>query len=126
MSSDEYKRLRDEWYQRLKDFGFEDIEQEDGRLKAWHSTRFLGFNKANFENQQARHDYYYHAYQFLHSHQFEKEIHRIIWEEHTKCIGPKNIAQALNESGAYKTNHNEVWKIIKHYKKILLQQIKEK
>jgi hypothetical protein len=116
MSSDDYKRLRAEWYGKLKDLGFQDIEQDDDKLKAWHSLRFLGYNRANVQNQQATHDYYYYANQFLHSYKFPKKIHKLIWEQHTRCIGPKRIAELLNKDKAYDTDHNEVWKIIKYYK----------
>ncbi len=140
MSSDEYKRLRAEWYQKLKDLDFVDIEQDDDKLKAWHSFRWLNnhqyskkptaklssleeTDKTYMRNQQATHDYFYYANQFLNSHKFEKEIHKIIWEEHVKGLGVKLIAKQLTQDGVYDTNHNEIWRIIKHYKKILLSQI---
>ena len=115
MSSDEYSKLKKIWYDRLKEFGFEEIEQENGMLKAWHSRRFLGLNRANVDNQTATHEYHYYANHFLNEHQFEKEIHKIMWEMHVNGKGVKAIAKELNNTGAYSTDHNEVWKIIKHY-----------
>lgn len=123
-SSDDYKKLREEWYAKLALAGFKDIEQDDDKLKAWHSMRFLGYNRANVQNQDATRDYYYHAYQFLNSNRFRRKIHKLIWEQHVEGVSIRDIVELLTKDGAYDTDRNEVWSIIKHYRKKMLKQLK--
>lgn len=121
----DYKKLRDEWYKRLADLGFEDIEGNEDQLKAWHSIKFQkkGKNNTNPANHESKANYYYYATHFLNNHKFEKEIHKLIWEEHTNGVGYRNITKMLTKDGAYDMDAQEVRGIINHYKEIFLKKL---
>lgn len=124
MSKSDYEELKKKWYGILKESGFEDIEQKDGNLKDWDSIKFVKNNNiVSYHNHKQKADYYYYATHFLHQYKFDKEIHKFIWEEHTKGLGVRTIAKLLNKDGAFKVNKDDVWKIISHYRAIMKKQL---
>ncbi len=90
------KKLTSEWYKRLKDHGFKDIETVVGGreyLKDWSASYFQDrYDPLTFH---AKHDYYYLAHQFLHSHRFRSQIEREIWALHTEGWGYREIAMRI-------------------------------
>lgn len=115
----EYEALKDVWYQKLKDDGFNDIETDEDRLKEW-STRF--YLSANADLWQAKAAYYYMVQKFLNEHSFESTLDKVILEYHNEGIGCRPIAKLLNESGVIKTNHVAVSYIIKRLIHIMKQR----
>ena len=94
--SEKFKALKNEWYSKLKESGFDDVEQNDAdeNLKQWHAFYF-----------QARHDpdafsykevYFQNAQSFLEAHEFETEFQRIVWDLHCEGGSLRQIAYALS------------------------------
>lgn len=97
------KKLEQEWYQKLKDDGFEDIEDSNNPnrpLKAWHNFRFRQVNPARRKVTEA---YYEKACALLHTYPFINEITKRIWELHCQGFSKREIEEAIkNESKRYK------------------------
>lgn len=131
MSPTEFKKLKKLWYKKLKASGFHDIEDADNsRLKGGASGMKYQARYGEGVYQQTRQEYYYAAYQFLNSHEFDKERDRIIWEYHANGISARNIKKLLEKAGIvrfYKgTNrrqaisHVMIYYIIRKYRNIML------
>jgi hypothetical protein len=113
---DEFKKLQSQWYRKLKESGFEDVEQSvRGRdyLKAWHSVYFKArYDPHTFNSKQI---YYERASQFLWEYKFPwKEgfsltnvKEREIWRLHSEGCSVRTIAEYLNEHG-WKANKDNV------------------
>lgn len=94
------QRLKAEWYKKLKDSGFEDIEDTNSPrelLKSWHSTYF--FRKYTPEMFAQRQEYYEKAGRFLATHPFQYQIHKEIWQMHTEGLSIRTISASLKDSG---------------------------
>lgn len=104
------KSLQKIWYDKLKKSGFTDIEHGD--------TINCGVPRsAKWEDpivRQSTQDYYGMAYQFLHSHKFDSELEKVIWEYHAEGLSIRDIVKVLNKVllRRRKTNRIRVWKII--------------
>lgn len=123
---DDFKKLQDKWYKKLKDSGFEDIEQDEQRLKRWDSmyfitrhTSFVGnsakqvagsHRKLSTDQFKSQQEYYQLAGVFLHNHQFKDSKERTIWELHSEGYPTSDIykvmkakKQAVYLEGIHKT-----------------------
>lgn len=96
--SDKFKKLKAKWDKKLADAGFEDIENEDGSLKATTHPRTV---QLALQEKEERETYYRIAAGFLHNHQFENSLERQIWTQHCDGIGARSIAKTLKIT-AYK------------------------
>jgi len=84
------KDLQSIWYKKLKDNGFNDIEDTstEGRLlKSWHSFRY--------KEDEEKTVYYEKAHDILNSHHFKKEEYRAIWEMHCEGLSEREISERL-------------------------------
>jgi hypothetical protein len=92
------EQLQAEWYSRLKESGFRDIE-ERGMLKDWHSLHFFKRSKrsTNAAMQQAA-EYYTLAEELLYTHTFRSERERSIWLMHSEGAPLRRIAGHLGVS----------------------------
>lgn len=92
--SKEFKTLQAKWYKKAKESGFEDIEKDEQWLK--RHTGFYGKDHLyRTEYARARRDYYIAAGQFLHSHLFDNEVDRRIWELHANGVSIRDIVKTL-------------------------------
>lgn len=92
------KDLISHWYKRLKDEGFEDIEDTNspnGMLKSWHHFRFQA--QYDPDTFSAREKYYQLATHFLHSHTFHSELERQVWFLHSEGKSVREIAKETGE-----------------------------
>ena len=109
----EYNKIRAVWYKKLKDEGFEDIEQDEDTLKSWSSTHF---NKKGFspEYRMSKIEYYQMATNFLNDYTFESNLDKIIWEYHAEAISTRDIAKLLTAAKIKKKmSHWPVFCVIK-------------
>jgi hypothetical protein len=124
----DYKKLRKVWYKKLADeTDFKDIETVNGDFKSgspnWNS-------ESNRVTGPAKAEYYYKAFQFLHSHEFETELHKIIWAYHCEAISVAKIAELLRDAGIVKAyrKHSKplsrprVWQIVNAYRKVMMNE----
>lgn len=96
MKRSSLKELQLEWDKKLKDSGFNDIEDSKGRLKTW-STYFQQPN-VTVEGVLANQEYYNLAGKFLHDFHFDKEIHKVIWEYHANGMSIRDIVRTLGRA----------------------------
>lgn len=117
-NSKEFKELQREWYKKLKDTGFEEIEQEDGNLKLWACHAFK--THYNPTSAGAKEEYYRLAGHFLYQYTFESEQERLTWELHSQGKSIREILIVIAEKG-YKSHKNKVHQTIKRLAKVMVQ-----
>lgn len=89
------KKLQQHWYDRLKEDGFEDIEDTrhpKSPLKAWHSYKWKHVSPDLIMAKQV---YYDKAAELLNTYEFENHTHRIIWELHIDGLSTREIAAKI-------------------------------
>ena len=103
--SQQLKKLQKTWYAKLKKLGFDDIEQSNGKLKEWSTSRFLPSRNNDLSSEQialanqAKEQYYRIAGQFLYDHKFDNKIEKFIWEKHAEGNSFVTISMMLKEKG---------------------------
>lgn len=100
------KEIKSEWYLKLKQTGFVDIEDEYGRIKN-HDRRTIAF-----ENRDKILDFFLTLDNFLIT-QTLPDLHREILQAYTEGTYIKQICKRVKRSDAYVRN------VIRHYKKII-------
>lgn len=104
------KDLQKLWYKKLKDSGFEDIEDENNELKVW-SSAFR--RKKSLVSWEAKESYYHMANKFLNEYQFENSLDKIVWEYHSNAISMRDISDLLIKTKVKKNfNRTYVWRIL--------------
>lgn len=110
--------LRKKWYERLRTKGFDDIEQEDGRLKVWSTSRESSEDGKGL--REAKEEYYRLAGQFSYDYNFACTRDRIVWLRHAEGISIRNIVILLAKKGI-KTNRRTVHETIDKLRAIMLK-----
>lgn len=112
----EFEKLKKKWYSKLKESGFEDIEQDEDRLKVWSSDFRLDKSTKLAESKEA---YYYMAGNFLNDYKFENQVDKIIWEKHAEAMSVRDIAVLLKETGVKKISYFTVWQVVNRLEVIM-------
>lgn len=107
--SDDSKRLKELWHQKLKDSGFEDIETTDGRLKRWAYDYARDRSLWSWEAKEA---YYRMARYFLNDYEFKTSRERIIWEYHAEGISIRDIVKLLKKARLKGVYRRIVWETV--------------
>lgn len=103
------KSLTKVWYDKLKDEGFDDIEQDEDTLTTWSSVFYksqfvndssLGNDtKTRYETKavinEAKAQYYRLAEHFLNDHIFQTRLEKNIWALHVEGKSYREIAKTL-------------------------------
>ena len=122
----EFKKLNKSWQQKLKDSGFDEIEDIDPRFenkepyfKCWHSHHFFkSYTPEEFEEKQTYYrqvaHFYWHYLEF--KNRWEKEI----WRLHGEGFSRRKIAQVLKPK--YKITDSSVQIILSKLKKVMQTQ----
>lgn len=94
LSKSEFLILQQEWYDKLKEQGFKDIERknQDDWLKDEVHTSTL---KNAHINRISREKYFEKACEFLHRFDFDSELDKLIWEQHCDGKSIREIAKEL-------------------------------
>lgn len=90
------KKLTKLWYGKLKESGFDDIEDtrhKDSPLFVWHS---LKWQQCSPEKVEAIQTYYAQANDLLNTYEFENETHRKIWELHCEGASKRKIERTIS------------------------------
>lgn len=125
--SEELKALQKKWYHKLKESGFEDIEDTNSKreyLKSWHSNYF--YRTYTPETFSFKEEYYRRASQFLFEYHFLwfegssliNFCEREIWRLHSEGQGVRQIALQLQERG-WKMNKDQVNRAIKRLVEVM-------
>lgn len=91
------KELEEEWNKKLKESGFEDIEQPDGKLKLWHS-HYFGKALTDPITAKAKEEYYTMAAEFLDTYSFASPEEKHIWEMHASGKTVSEIYRHLKDT----------------------------
>jgi len=120
-NSPEFKTLQATWYKKLAKKGFDDIEQDEDKLKSWtkaaYDSRYSTYRFANEE-------YYRLAGHFLHEYKFESEVERFIWEQHSIGLTSRAIAEMAKKKRLRVTTNSRVHAIIKKLEKEMLKNVR--
>jgi len=79
------KKLQALWDRKLKKSGFEDAEDNTGKLKSYHSLEFFNSGLRHPDYQEGKAEYYRAAGHFLHSYKFADKEEEHLWQMH--CEG---------------------------------------
>lgn len=91
--SEKFKQEKSKWYAKLKEQGFEDIEEEHDEediLKTWDSTQFRRRRTQAYAEENK--EYYRVCSIFLHLHKFKDEREHRIWSLHCSGLSVRKIA----------------------------------
>lgn len=92
----EFKKLFKEWNEKLKESGFEEIENfnlPEPTLIDWHALRF---KKIQGDEISLAGKYFELALNVLRTHEFETGTHRLIWELHCHGKSIREISGIVN------------------------------
>ncbi len=117
-NSKEFKALKKEWYDKLKENGFEDIEHLDNSL-----ARYESYHHAERYNDDIKRDakiyYYDKAEKFYQNYKFSSEKDKTIWKFHKEGISVRNIVKQLDAVGI-KSSRDTVSRIVLKLRKEML------
>lgn len=92
----EFVSLHDEWMGKLKESGFEEIEDlssQDERLRQWDSVYFIArHTEETFKNRQ---EYFERCRALAHIFQFSCWLERAVWEQHSEGLSLREIVRKL-------------------------------
>ncbi len=93
-----FKKLKREYYEKLKQDGFSDIEDEDGYITTHRSNhdfhQRIGFHSSLFSERIS--DYYSWAYHHALYSEFRTDIEAIIWIAHSKGQSSREIEKLVD------------------------------
>ena len=92
--SKELEDLRLEWYAKLKQEGFKDIERFDEAMKTDAGNNIQ--TRQTLSSYDIKSEYYRIAGHFLHDHKFENEFDRKVWEQHCEGISIRSMEVTLS------------------------------
>ena len=114
-----FKKLASVWNKKLKDSGFVDIEDKNGRLKLWTSHYFrTRYTPSSFA---ARQEYYRMAGQFLHTHVFDSPAEKELWRLHSDGLAAITIYRQLKKRRLF-IARDAVHKTIHALAKVMLRE----
>lgn len=119
-SSKQFKKLQKQWYNRLKESGFEDIENSYGRLSGNTVNRWY-YDPTKVE---AKTTYYRYASHFLNEHKFESKVHKYIWTLHAEGCGLREISAKLKALRISKLKKSQIHNIVTELAKLMLEKYK--
>lgn len=124
-STKKFKALRDEWYKKLEQEGFDDIEsnyksekgsREHQLLHVWESLYFK--QSAVAQRFYATETYYTLCRQFSHEYPFQNSLDQKVWELHSEGSSLREIAKNLKAEG-YLVNKDKVNEIVRQLVNIM-------
>ncbi len=104
--TDEFQKLNEKWQQKLAKTGFNDIEENEDRLKHWSHKYSL-----RPEQNAAKAEYFRAAGQFLHDYVFPDAYHRTVWELHTAGLSFREVVLELKKKGFKKAYRWQVQRV---------------
>lgn len=117
------KKLQKEWYKKLADSGFKDIESEDNEyLLQWEDSYFSSrYSKDRLDSQQS---YYRAAEHFLNTHKFKNSLDKFIWEQHSKGVTIRETVRLIRQQFKIKAYKDLVENTNKRLKVLMIDQMR--
>lgn len=107
------KQLKKQWYNKLKDDGFDDIEYAGGTMQVGHPRGIAIWDPFLRELTL---DYYGMCTDFLNEYKFKNNLERAIWEYYTNGLSHREIStilKTLKTKSRIGKSHDSVWRLIK-------------
>lgn len=105
-----FDKLQAEWYGKLAESGFYDIEYANGSIQSGTPRS----TKAKDPSlRQATEEYYYMSYHFLTDHTFANELEKVIWEYYSEGLSIRDICKILADTNVATLKRTSVWGIVK-------------
>lgn len=120
--SNQLKELQAEWYAKLKEEGFKDIEDANNNLSAYHSTRFYHEQKRTGFSIEDMAEYYTLAQQLVYEVKFASEKEKLVWTLYAKG---EIWVDIIKELKAHRVSFDYINKTVKKYNKVLVQRGKK-
>lgn len=103
-----FEQLQADWYEKLKQSGFEDVEQNEEYLKQYSSHNFQSGKNGKsqegiLQNYESKQEYFRRAGQFLYEHAFENDVAKMIWKFHSDGSPYRKIPGQLRPLGIHKS-----------------------
>ncbi len=119
LSRDDFKKLQQEWYDKLKTLGFKDIEEFHGEELIIKQTASYCYRKDDKFSKEMKEEYYYSLSKFVNDEdtQFRNEIDKTILTLYSEGARIKDIMGALLKIGKSRTKES-VRVIIRRYEMI--------
>lgn len=121
-----FNKLKKEWYGKLKEEGFEDIEFSED---SWYikDDRYRTSKAVERSNTNGDGEFFRVATIFLWEHEFEREYDRFVWEQYSNGIMQEEIVRILanNPDPKWRTSRYPVSQSIIKTKRLMIQWVKE-
>lgn len=112
----DFKKLNKIWRKKLKDSGFEDIEDSNEDLLL-STTTMMKASKKDYVSvtSEAKREYYYLASRFLNEYEFPNDLQKNIWRMHSDGTPHRKIMSALGttEQKLYWTKYMSIMNDLK-------------
>ena len=131
LNSEAFKKLQKEWAQKLKDSGFEDIENSRGVLKYFCNEKFKanrqhGLRVASIiKRNEATEEYFNEATNILRTYNFQSNLEKTIWELHCEGWGRLKILKYLRDQET-EIYAKKIELITNKFKKMILKKMRYK
>lgn len=80
----ELKELQKVWYAKLKEHGFKDLEDSEGRLKVYSATPSGPQGVRSAAEAEMRKNYYREASMAVYDHRFSHKLDKTVWALHAE------------------------------------------
>lgn len=122
MEQEDFKKLKDLWYSRLKEDGFEDIEKtslDEPLLKQFHS-QYFHFSKHTEESISDMQEWFDFCSDFLHRyHDWKSRKEKLVWEYYCQGHSQRTISKLLESEHQMKAHNTSVHFVLAKLTKIL-------
>ena len=93
MNKKDFKELQQEWYKKLKEEGFEDLELDNTLTPVKHGLTKQEYKIADLS---AKMEFARFGGQFLHDYTFRNEFEKTVWELHLEGNNQRETANILD------------------------------
>lgn len=129
--TEEFKELQKNWYKKLKEEGFVDIEKEKHGFKSYIYANGAGLvegkkNQYSATYRNSKIEYYRAAEHFLNEYKFKSNLDKVIWEYHSNGISTREISKLLADAKVLKTSYTTIWQTVKRIRTLMKKKYKIK
>lgn len=121
----EFKKLKSEWYKKLEQSGFKDIEAHERSEYEVIDTELRRIKSLAVDPSRA--EWYRCVARYAHSNLFERKVHKAIYQLYAEQLPHAEIARKLSGDPTY-TNEPvspmTVWRVVRKYDRRLKALIK--
>lgn len=116
LTKDDFRKLQQEWYEKLQEQGFKDIEKIKGDDLVLSQSATYCFRNVDEFTRELKAEYFRCLAQWVHDEQtvFKNKVHKYILTRHAEGAKGKEIVNELVELGHYRCR-NSICFIIRKY-----------